>query len=127
MQGGQGGWSTCWLIRGGDLTSLTIILPLLWLGLGTLFMMIAFTDKTGTTDKRAQPKPRTLQTTGKHPLGNIHSALVCRGGPPSGRSSVERVAAAAAAAGQEAGTAPKRPAPRHGRSTRLEAGPVELE
>jgi hypothetical protein len=105
---------------GGDMTSLTLILPLLWLGLGTLFMMIAFTDKTEEAKKRAKERPRTLPTPGRHPLGQIHSALVTSRRAAMRQHERERVAAATGD-GPQANEAPKRPAPRrHGsRSTRL--------
>jgi hypothetical protein len=92
--------------------SLTILLPLLWLGLGTVFMMIAFTDKAERQEgERAVARPRALPNPTEHPLGHVHLALVTS--RMARRRERERAEAetAKATAGAEEGTPPPRAGP----------------
>jgi hypothetical protein len=63
----------------GGLFSLLIAFPLLWLALGSLFIMIAFRDRGGTHrggERPARPPNLTeLSDVSGHPLRQVHLAL----------------------------------------------------
>jgi hypothetical protein len=96
----------------GGLFSLMIAFPLVWLALGSLFIMVAFRDRgdpenrEGST-RRADEALQRLPNLAEHPLRQVHVALVAS--RAASRKARER--AAVERAGGEAPAEPRqRPA-----------------
>jgi hypothetical protein len=99
------------------LVSMMILFPLLWIGLGTFFIMVAFSDRgDGKRQAGTRLRPQRLPSVSDHPLRQVRVSLAASKAASKAEAR-ERASGGAPAGGGQApgrsGARPGRPASKH--------------
>jgi hypothetical protein len=104
------------------LVSMMILFPLLWVGLGAFFIMVAFSDRgDGKRQAGTRSRPQRLPSVSDHPLRQVRVNLVASKAASKAKAregaSGSAGSGGAPAGGRQAlgrsGVRPGRPAPKH--------------